>query len=70
MREEIPTASSGGLRQRPTQACGTNIRINFATVLAGCMCADVALPERCDGSTDDHPKQKQRDYYQPSPGRS
>ena len=60
---------SGGLRQRPTQACGTNVR-DSVTVLVGGVRADLAVVGHSDDSTDDHPTQKQHDYYQPSPGRS
>ena len=58
-----------GLRQRPTQACGTNVR-DSVTVLVGGVRADLAVLGHSDDSTDDHPTQEQRDYYQPSPGRS
>jgi hypothetical protein len=62
--------SNRGLRQRPTQVCGTNIKHDAATVLVGSVCADVAVPEHSDSSTDDHAKQDQRDHNQPRPGRS
>jgi hypothetical protein len=58
------------LRQRPSQACDTNIQGDTATVLGSGGRADLTVFGHSDCSNEDSAKRKHRDHNQPNQGRS